>query len=150
MGRENDDSVVMLDTLEKMSRFRVRVSVIDIVDGAACPKQDVGFVEEEDRATRFCFIKYVVQILLRLADVLAHHRRHIHPEQLYVQCFGQHLGGLPSAEGRGTGQDQNRSRCRFGLFCPAHRHGLLLPCCRSSASSHHLVCHVFFRLLPVG
>ena len=75
MGREDDDSGVTLDSLEKMSRLCICVSAIGIVDYAACPKQYVGFIEEEDRATGLCFIKYVVQILLRLADVLAHHRR---------------------------------------------------------------------------
>jgi len=75
IGREDDDSVVTLNALEKMGRLRIRGLVIGIVDLTADPEQRVYFIEEEDRATGFCFIKYVVQILLRLADVLAHHRR---------------------------------------------------------------------------
>ena len=80
IGREDDDSVVTLNALEKMGRLRIRRSVIGIVDLTADSEQRVYFIEEEDRATGFCFITYVVQILLRLADVLAHHRRQIYPE----------------------------------------------------------------------
>jgi len=80
IGCEDDDSVVTLNALEKMGRLRIRGSVIGIVDLTADPEQRVYFIEEEDRATGFCFIKYFVQILLRLADVLAHRRRQIHPE----------------------------------------------------------------------
>src|ERR1051325_8255558 len=51
IGREDDDSVVMLNALEKMSRFRVRVSIVGIVACAACAKQHISLIEEEDRPT---------------------------------------------------------------------------------------------------
>jgi hypothetical protein len=73
--RKDDESVVTLNALEKMGRLRIRELVMGIVDLTADPEQRVYFIEEEDRATGFCFIKNVVQILFRLADVLAHHRR---------------------------------------------------------------------------
>ena len=82
IGREDDDSVVTLDALEKMGRLGIRVLVMGIVGITAGPEQRVCFIEEEDRATGFCFIKYGVQILLSFTDVLAHHRRQIHPEQI--------------------------------------------------------------------
>jgi len=80
IGREDDDSVVTLDALQEMGCLRICVSVMGIVDLTACPEQRVCFIEEEDRATGFRFIEYVIQILLSFADVLAHHRRQIHPE----------------------------------------------------------------------
>ena len=102
IGREDDNSAMTFNTLEKMGGLRIRESVMGIVDCTSRPEQRVYFIEEEDRATGFCFVKYVIQILLRLTDVLTHHRRHIHLEQLYVQGFGQRLGRLPSAERRGA------------------------------------------------
>jgi hypothetical protein len=82
ISREDDDSVVTLDALEKMGRLGIRALVMGIVGITAGPEQRVCFIEEEDCATGFCFIKYGVQILLSFTDVLAHHRRQIHPEQI--------------------------------------------------------------------
>ena len=101
IGCEDDHTVVTLDALEKMRRFCVRITVVGIINFRALAKQRISFIEKQNRATGFRFIKYIVQIFLRLADVLGHHRRHIHLEQIYFQCFGQHLSGLPSAERRG-------------------------------------------------
>ena len=84
IGREDNNSVVTFHTLEKMGRLRIRKSVMGMVDMTPRPEQRICFIEEEDRATGFRLIKYVVQILLRLADVLTYHRRHIHPEQIYL------------------------------------------------------------------
>ena len=102
IGRENDNSVMTLNALEKMSCFRVRESVMGILDCTARSEQRACFIEEENRAAGFRFVEYVVQILLCLTDVLAHYRRHIHSEQFYAQGFGQRLGGFPSTERRGA------------------------------------------------
>jgi hypothetical protein len=67
-----------------MGRLCIWESVMGMVDCTSRPQQRVYFIEEEDRATGFRFIKYGVQILLLLTDVLTHHRRQIHPEQLCV------------------------------------------------------------------
>ena len=60
IGREDNDSVVTLDALEEMVCLRICISVMGIVALTACPEQRVCFIEEEDRATGFCFIKYAV------------------------------------------------------------------------------------------
>ena len=74
VGCQNNDSVMTLDALEKMGRLRICVSVMGILDLTACPEQRIRFIEKKDRATGFCFIEYVIQILLSFSDVLAHHR----------------------------------------------------------------------------
>ena len=63
ISREDDDAGVTFNAMEKMGRLRIRESVMGIVDCASRPEQRVYFIEEQNRATGFCFIKYVVQIL---------------------------------------------------------------------------------------
>src|SRR2546425_956813 len=57
----------------------------------ALAEERVGLVEEEDRVRALGGVEDPVEVLLRLADVLAHDRREVDPEELESELLRQHL-----------------------------------------------------------
>src|SRR5260221_704749 len=60
--------------LQEVADFDVGVAVVAILDLAAFAEKRVSLVEQEDGPTLFSRIEDAAQVLLGLADVLAHDR----------------------------------------------------------------------------
>ena len=82
-----------LDSFQKIVDLDVGVTVVAIIDLGAFAKKRVRFVEKKDCATRFCRIEDSTYILLRLADVFAHHVAQIDAVEVHPQPARQSLGG---------------------------------------------------------
>src|SRR4030095_10762245 len=70
--REYRKAAIRLHPLEEVADLDVGVAIVAVLDLAALAENRVGLVEEQDRAADLRCVEDSPQVLLRLADVLAH------------------------------------------------------------------------------
>ena len=75
--RQNRQAAIRLHPLEQVTDFDIRIAIMAVLNLATLAKQRIGFVEQQDRATRLGGVEDAPQILLRLTDVFADDRREI-------------------------------------------------------------------------
>ncbi len=105
VGGEHGNAVVRLHPLEEIADLDIGVPVERIIPFGAAPEQGIGFVEEKDAVRALGGGEDPLEVLLRLADVLADHGGEIHPEEVDAEFVCQHLGGHGLACARGSGKE---------------------------------------------
>ncbi len=75
-----------------------------VLDLAALAEERVGLVEEEDRAAILGGIEEAAQVLLRLADIFADHRREVDAVEIEAQAVGDDLGSHRLARAAFSGE----------------------------------------------
>ena len=82
---EDRQAAVRLHPLQQVVDLDVGVAVVAVLDLAALAEQRVGLVEEQDRAAVLGRVEDAAQVLLGLADVLAHHAGEVDPVEVEPQ-----------------------------------------------------------------
>ena len=72
IGRQDDGPRILGHSLEQIAGLRLCVPIAAVVGRGPLPEQVIGFVEEQDLARCLCSVEHAPEVLLRLADVLAH------------------------------------------------------------------------------
>jgi hypothetical protein len=78
--------LVSFDALQQVADLDVGVAVVAVAHLAALAEERIGFVEEQQDAAFFRGVEDLLQVLLGLADVLAHHRRQVDPIEIEPQA----------------------------------------------------------------
>src|SRR5262249_49800664 len=106
------------------------VAVMRVPDLAALAEEGVGLVEEQHRTAGVGGVEDAAEVLLRLADVLAHDLTEVDSVEVEAQLGGEHLGGqrlaspAGAAEQRGDAQPAGAAPCEAPALedqrTPAH------------------------------
>ena len=92
VGGQHGQALKRLQALQQVTHFDVGVAVVAVAPLAALAKQGVGLVKEQHRPAVFSRVEQLAQVLLRLANVLADHRRQVDAIQVQPQLVGQDFG----------------------------------------------------------
>src|SRR5262249_17817199 len=90
--RQDREPAIRLHALQEVVDLDVGVAIVAVLHLAALPEERVGLVEEEDGATVLCRVEETAEVLLRLADVLAHDRGEVDAIQIQAQLVRDPLG----------------------------------------------------------
>jgi len=110
VARQQDDAVVGLDPLEQVVDLHVRVAVGRVGDRGPVPENGVGLVEQQNRVGVFGLGENLFEVLLGLADVLAHDRGEVDLVQFHAGVGGDYLRGHRLPRPRGAGEQRNHAR----------------------------------------
>ncbi len=119
VGRQDDGALVLLHALQEVAGLDVGVAVVRVAHLGTLAEQRVGLVEEEHHVARLGFAKDLAQVLLRLADVLAHHGGQIDLVELESEPAGDDLGRHRLSGTRRTGEEHVESLAERQLAAEA-------------------------------
>src|SRR4051812_33235228 len=109
VGGEDGQAVVLLHPLEEVADLDVGEAIVGILDLRALAEQRIGLVEEEDGVGLLCGGEDPLEILLRLADVLADDLCQVDPVEGKSQLVGDDRGGHRLAGTRWAGEQDVES-----------------------------------------
>src|SRR5271165_777699 len=119
---------------------------------AALAKQGIGFVEEQDRATALGSVEDAAQVLLGLADVLAHYRAQVDAVKIEPQGGRQHLRRHGLAGAALTGEERTDSQTANHLLrqSPGAIDLVTIAYVRRNLAQDSLLRFVQDQVVPVG
>ena len=104
VGGKDDDALVFVHPLQEVADLDIGVPVMGVANLAAPAEKGVRFVEEQDGVAALGLGEDFGQVLLRLPDVFADHRRKIDLVDVQRQRAGDDVGSHRLAGPRGAGK----------------------------------------------
>lgn len=92
VGREDHRAREILDALQQIRDFLIRIAVVRGVRRRPLAEQGVRLVEEEDPVVVFRQVEHVGQVLLGLAHILGDEHRKVHPIDVQPVLLAQQGG----------------------------------------------------------
>ena len=106
VGRQDDDTIVLLNALQEIANLDIGVAIVGVLHLRALTEQRVRFVKEQDAIAALRGIEDPLQVLLRLADVLADDPRQIDAIELAPERLRDYFSGHGLAGTRAAGEQR--------------------------------------------
>ena len=103
---QDSQAAVGLHPLQQVADLDVRVSIVAVLNLAALAEQRISLVDHQHRAAVLGGVEHPPEVLLGLADVLAHDLAQVDPVKIHVQLGGYHLGCERLAGSARTGEER--------------------------------------------
>src|SRR6266566_4742070 len=93
IGREHDQSLILLHSLQQKIDLDVGVAIMGILDLCAFAEQGIALIKEQEALAEFGFAKNLAEPALSFSNVFADHRGEINLKKVERKLIGQHFGG---------------------------------------------------------
>src|SRR4029079_17734301 len=120
VGGQDRQAIIGLHALKQICYFYICITVMSVLYFTSLPEERLRLVDQDRRARALRVGEHTVDVLLGIADVLAHDPRQVEAQELHAQSAGDSDGGHRLPHSRRAKEERHDAAAATQLVAASH------------------------------